>query len=161
MFRTIALLGLLAAAPLLQASTIYKCTEAGGGTLISNAKVDKSCRAVVLGADLPPGNAAVPNATIRSRTQGAASNPTPASFPKVAEDAQKARDTDRRRILEQELAGEQKNLEAARRDLADQEAVKGDASPQKQQERLLPYRDRVAQHERNITALNRELGAAR
>ena len=42
---------------------------------------------------------------------GAAANPTPAGFPKVQEDAQKARDTDRKRILEQELAGEQRSLD--------------------------------------------------
>ena len=29
------------------AQTIYKCIDANGGTLISNAKVDKSCKAVV------------------------------------------------------------------------------------------------------------------
>lgn len=39
------------------------------------------------------------------------------AFPRISPDTQKARDNDRRRILEQELAAEQKSLEEARRDL--------------------------------------------
>ncbi|MBS1191078.1 MAG: hypothetical protein H6R10_2870 [Rhodocyclaceae bacterium] len=125
------------------ASTIYKCTDENGAILISNAKVDKNCKPVVSAPDtsVPAPRAKAP----------AAANPSPAGFPKVAEDTQKARDGDRRRILEQELASEQKSLEAARKDLSDQEAAK--ASP----DRLQPYRDRLGQHERNIQAINREL----
>ena len=88
----------------------------------------------------------------KPRPSGAAANPTPAGFPRVQEDTQKARDGDRRHILEQELAGEQRSLEQARKDLAEQEALRG--SP----ERLAPYRDRVGQHERNIQAIQKELG---
>jgi hypothetical protein len=73
----------------------------------------------------------------------------------VQEDTQKARDTDRRHILDQELAGEQRNLEQARKDLGEQEALRG--SP----ERMAPYRDRVAQHERNIQAIQKELSNLR
>jgi hypothetical protein len=61
----------------------------------------------------------------RAKPVGAAANPSPAGFPRVQEDTQKARDTDRRHILEQELAGEQRNLEQARKELAEQEALRG------------------------------------
>ena len=86
------------------AQTIYRCTDAAGGMLISNAKVDKSCKPVVISPDstLP---------APKNRAPSAAANPSPAGFPKVPEEAQKARDTDRKRILEQELAGEQRSLE--------------------------------------------------
>lgn len=127
------------------AQTIYKCIDANGGTLISNARVDKNCKAVV----------SSPETTLpapRARQAGAAANPTPSTFPRVQEDTQRARDGDRRHILEQELAGEQRSLEQARKDLAEQEALRG--SP----ERLAPYRDRVGQHERNIQAIQKELG---
>ncbi|HXE38788.1 MAG TPA: DUF4124 domain-containing protein [Azonexus sp.] len=127
------------------AQTIYKCIDANGGTLISNARVDKNCKAVV---SSPENSLPAPKA----RPSGAAANPTPAGFPRVQEDTQKARDGDRRHILEQELAGEQRSLEQARKDLAEQEALRG--SP----ERLAPYRDRVGQHERNIQAIQKELG---
>jgi len=133
-------------------NTIYKCTDAGGGTLISNTRVDKSCKAVVTGPD---------NAMPAPKNRAAAT-PTPASFPKVAEDQQKARDNDRKRILEQELAGEQKSLEQAKRELAEQESAKPSGeSQQRGLDRLQPYRDRVAQHERNIAAINKELGAVK
>lgn len=130
------------------ASTIYKCTDETGGTLIANSRVNKSCQAVVTGPD-----SSMPAPKVKS--PGAAANPSPAGFPKVSEDAQRARDTDRRTILDQELAGEQRSLESARKDLAEQEALK--LSP----ERLLPYRDRVAQHERNIQAIQKELSNLR
>lgn len=142
--NTLALL-LAALAMPASAQTIYKCIDANGGTLISNARVDKNCKAVV----------SSPETTLpapRARPSGAAANPTPSGFPRVQEDTQKARDGDRRHILEQELAGEQRSLEQARKDLAEQEALRG--SP----ERLAPYRDRVGQHERNIQAIQKELG---
>ena len=138
------------------ASTIYKCTDEHGGTLISNSKINKSCQAVVTGPD-----SSMP--APKPKSPGAAANPSPAGFPKVAEDTQKARDTDRRRILEQELAGEQKGLEAAKKDLADQEAARtGDEKNyQRVLDRLQPYKDRVAQHERNIQAIQKELNNLR
>lgn len=135
------------------ASTIYKCTDESGGTLISNAKVDKSCKAVVSG----------PDSAIPAPRPKAAANPSPAGFPRVGEDTQKARDNDRRRILEQELAGEQKSLEQARKDLAEQEAVRNgdERNYQRVLDRLQPYKDRVAQHERNIEAINKEMANLR
>ncbi|MDP3540182.1 MAG: DUF4124 domain-containing protein [Azonexus sp.] len=127
------------------AQTIYKCTDANGGTLISNARVDKNCKAVVSSPEtiLP---------APKARAPGAAANPSPAGFPRVQEDTQKARDGDRRHILEQELAGEQRSLEQARKDFSEQEALRGPA------DRLVPYRERVGQHERNIQAIQKELG---
>ena len=131
------------------AQTIYKCIDASGGTLISNSRVDKNCKAIVSGPE-----SSMP-ALPKAKATGAAANPSPAGFPRVQEDTQKARDTDRRHILDQELAGEQRSLEQARKDLSEQEAVRGSA------ERIAPYRDRVAQHERNIQAIQKELGNLR
>lgn len=145
--NTLALLIAAVAMPA-SAQTIYKCIDANGGTLISNARVDKNCKAVV----------SSPETTVpapKARPAGAAANPTPATFPRVAEDTQKARDGDRRHILDQEMAGEQRNLEQARKDLAEQEALR--ATP----DRLAPYRDRVGQHERNIQAIQKELSNLR
>lgn len=146
MNRCLILLLAACAVPAVAASTIYKCTDEGGGTLISNTKVDKSCKAVVTGPD-----SSMPAPKARS----AAANPSPAGFPKVGEETQKARDNDRRMILEQELASEQKNLEQARRDLTDMDTAR--LPP----DRLQPYKDRVAQHERNIEAINKELTGLR
>lgn len=127
------------------AQTIYKCIDAGGSTTYASARLDKNCKAISSG----PENA-IP--APKAKPAGAAANPSPAGFPRVQEDTQKARDGDRRHILEQELAGEQRNLEQAKKDLAEQQAA-GASS-----DRAAPYRDRVGQHERNIQAIQKELG---
>ena len=133
------------------AQTIYKCTDASGGTLISNTRIEKNCKAIVSGPE-----STLPAPKSRPGASGAAANPSPAGFPKVQEDTQKARDGDRRHILEQELAGEQRNLEQARKELAEQEALR--TAGDNRQDRILPYKDRVGQHERNIQAIQKELG---
>jgi len=81
------------------------------------------------------------------------------SFPKVDGETQKKRDDERRRILETELANEQEQLEAARQKLAEQEAVRtGDErNYQRFLDRVQPFRDAVANHERNIEAIRREI----
>ena len=152
---TRSLLALLCAlAPLtLAAQTIYKCTDAGGGVLISNSRVNKSCQAIV-----SEEQNSVPVPAPRAPAARASANPTPAGFPRVQEDTQKARDSDRRHILEQELAGEQRKLDQARKELSDQEAVRGTIGGA---ERTAPYRDRVAQHERNLQAIQKELSNLR
>lgn len=149
MMRSALALLITAVALPVSAQTIYKCIDANGGTLISNTRVDKNCKAIVSGPE-----SSMP-APPRAKSSSATANPSPASFPRVQEDTQKTRDGDRRHILEQELSGEQRNLEQARKDLSEQEALRGTA------ERLAPYKDRVAQHERNIQAIQKELGNLR
>ncbi len=155
MTRSILALLLAATSFTSSAQTIYKCTDAGGGTLISNSKVNKNCVAVAGGSD---SSTSAPKAR-----SGAAATPTPSSFPRVQEDTQKARDTDRKRILEQEMAGEQRSLDQAKKELAGQEAIRSgdEGNPQRMQDRLQPYKDRVAQHERNLQAIQKELNKLR
>jgi hypothetical protein len=98
-----------------------------------------------------------------------AKTPTPGNFPKVDDQTQKSRDGDRRRILEGELAAEQKNAEQAKKDLAEQEGIVlpsermqgGAISGGKVQERIQQYRDKVALHQRNIEAIQKEIGNLR
>lgn len=150
-----AMLLVFGSAPTL-AQTIYKCIDANGGTLISSARVDKNCKAIVSAPESPAPATAAPTGGSRARV--VSTTPSPAGFPRVSEGTQRARDGDRRHILEQEMATEQQGLERARRDLAEQESVK---APQGSVDRLAPYRDRVAQHERNIQALQKELANLR
>ena len=78
---------------------------------------------------------------------------------RVSGNTQKARDNDRRRILEQEIADETKALELARQKLAEQEAMRtGDEKNyQRFLDRVQPFRDTVAGHERNLEAIKREV----
>jgi len=80
-------------------------------------------------------------------------------FPKVDGQTQKKRDDERRHILEKELADEQQQLESARQKLAEQEAIRtGDErNYQRYLDRVQPFRDAVANHERNIEAIRREI----
>lgn len=64
------------------------------------------------------------------------STPTPANFPRVDSDTQKKRDDTRRKILEEELATEVKLLDVA---------AKGQS------------REEIELHEKNISALKKEL----
>lgn len=140
---------------------IYKCVEEGGRITYSNAQ-SKDCTRLNVG---PPNS--VPSA------KGAAGNArtaTPSGFPRVDPNTQRARDDERRRILDLELTNEQNGLEEARKALAEQEAlvlpeernvggrgINGD----KVEQRVRPFRDKVALHERNIEALRKEIGNLR
>jgi hypothetical protein len=134
---------------------IYKC-DVDGRTTYSNVPTSK-CRKLVLD---PVNLAPAPKA---------ARTPTPSNFPKVDNQTQKSRDDDRRRILETELAAEQKNAEQAKKALAEQEATVlpnermqgGGISGGKVEERLQPYKDKVALHERNIEAIGKEIANLR
>jgi hypothetical protein len=156
----------LAALPA-QADVMYQCVDESGHKSFSNIKSSEKgarCTAMDLGTPAAP---PLPAA------KAAAKSPTPGTFPKVDDSAQKARDSDRRRILDNELAAEQKNLEQAKKDLAEQEATVlpsermqfkgggGGISGGKVEERVQPYRDRVALHERNIEAIQKEISKLR
>ena len=56
-----------------------------------------------------------------------------------------------------------KNLEQAKKDLAEQEATRsgGERNYQKVLDRLQPLKDKVALHERNIEAVQKELSRLR
>lgn len=142
------LLALIAGA--VQADTLYKCTDDSGHTTYTNQKgSSKNC--TILSQDKPVSSFTAPPRK--------ASAPTPADFPKVGAEQQKARDNDRRKILEDELAVEQKKLDEARKTLTEQEGIRegGERNYQRVLDRLKPYQDSVQLHERNVEALKKEL----
>lgn len=138
------------------AAEIFKCTDAQGSVIYSNMQ-SRNCKR--LNVEPPTGG------HLRSGAGSAASgaSSSPSGFPRVDGPTQKARDDDRRRILEQEVAAEQKNLEQARRELAEQEAVRSgdERNYQRVLDRLQPFKDRVALHERNIEAIRKEISNLR
>lgn len=129
---------------------VYKCVDADGHVTYTNTKSSaKGCK--VLSQDQ------------RVSTVPGRATPSPAGFPKVDGDTQKARDSDRRKILEQELGTEQQYLDQARKELAEQEAVRSgdERNYQRVLDRLQPYKDKMALHERNIEALKKEIANLR
>ncbi|MDP2870535.1 DUF4124 domain-containing protein [Methyloversatilis sp.] len=142
---------LLVAAP--ATAEIYKCVDAEGHTTYTNEKSRASgCKVLV--SDMPVSSVPGP----------AAATPKPATnagggFPSVSGDQQKARDSERRRILETELATETGSLEEARKALTEGEAVRlgNERNYQKYLDRIQGLKDNVALHERNVDALRKEL----
>lgn len=100
-----------------------------------------------------------------ARTQTPA-RPTPSATtgaPKVDPRTQRARDLDRRRILQQELADEEAKLSEARKALLEQESVRSgdERNYQKVLDRLKPFQDAVALHEKNVASIKQELANLR
>ena len=146
---------LFAVTTVVQADVMYQCVDEHGNKTFSNVRLGGKgfkCTAMDLGP-----------ATSVPEPAPAAKVPSPANFPKVGENTQRERDNDRRRILENELEAEQKNLEQAKKELAEQEASRsgGERNYQRVLERLEPFKNKVALHERNIEAIQKELARLR
>lgn len=141
---------------IVHADTLYKCQNADGRTTYTNQKTGKKCE--IISQDKPVSSFTAPQQKPRQAT--------PADFPRVNDNQQKARDNDRRAILEQEMANEQKNLDAARKTLAEnedlilpEERIAGGGIQQgKRETRIQSHRDKVQLHERNIQSIRKELG---
>jgi hypothetical protein len=155
MTKRIFLLAWLAGVGTAQADTLYKCQTPDGRTTYTNQKTGKNCE--IISQDKPVSTFAAPE---RKPKQA-----TPGDFPRVNGDQQKARDNDRRAILEKEVANEQKNLEAAKKELTEQQNLVapderiagGGIQGAKREARIQSYRDRVQLHERNLESLRKEL----
>ncbi|MCL2022209.1 MAG: DUF4124 domain-containing protein [Betaproteobacteria bacterium] len=137
---------------------VFRCVDADEHVTYTNVATEsKNCKRLQVETPVTPTG----SARVTDRQPGAAA--TPAGFPKVSQDTQKARDESRRAILAQELANEERSLATARQALAEQESVRlgNERNYQRVLDRLQPYKDEVARHERNIEALNRELSSLR
>lgn len=157
--RLLLLLAALSCAPAARAD-IFKCVDEAGHVTYTNSRASgKGC--TTLSRDQPvssvPGGSGLPRPAATPVPQNGASTGS-AGFPRVDSGTQRARDTDRRRILEQELSAEQQGLDAARRELDEQVARNGG---DRNSLRAQPLRDKVQLHERNIEALRREISNLR
>jgi hypothetical protein len=131
----------------------FKCIDANGRATYTNMKDEakgKNCTVVMREISVVPA-APAPRA--------AAASPSPAGFPKIDSATQKNRDSARRRILEEELGGEEKALAQAKAELTEQEGIRtGDErNYQKVLDRLQKYKDEVERHQQNVEALKKEL----
>jgi hypothetical protein len=168
--RTAALLVATTALALAPAShaqgTVWRCAESDGRPHYTNIKKDtegKTCVVVTKEVSVVSGSApgAVPAATRATGPQAATA--TPPGFPRVDRETQRLRDDSRRKILEDELSTEEKSLVDAKAKLTEQESVRhGDEKNyQRVLDRLKPYQEAVERHERNVTALRREIANLR
>lgn len=129
---------------------IYKFIDDEGNVTYTNIPRPGAKK---LELDLPPAPApsmpkgAGPSKKPRMQT------PSPVYFPRVDPATQRRRDDMRRQLLLEELASEQRNLEAARRALA--------AASRQPGAELNKLADSVRLHEKNIEMLNKELALIR
>ncbi len=154
MTRYLALAGALALFAVTARADIWECVDDSGNKLFTNKPAGiKGCRLLHVS---PPNTVPAPKPQARATA-------TPPGFPKVDGETQRQRDVDRRRILEQELANEQKLLEQARNELAVQDSMRlgSERNYQRVLDRLEPYRKKVKLHEDNIANLRRELAGGR
>ena len=92
-----------------------------------------------------------------------ASTPSPANFPRIDAGTQKRRDDIRRQVLQDEIDGERRNAEEARRQLTLGERLQpGErATDPSYVNRVNRLRAALQQHEQNVTAIQRELANLR
>lgn len=154
------LLGVAALATFLPAQaqgTVWKCIGEDGRPQYTNVQRDtagRNCTVVNREVSVVPAP--------KSAEQRAAPRAS-SSFPKVDAETQRSRDDARRRILEEELAAEQAQLEQAQAALAEQESIRlgNERNYQKVLDRLQPYKDAVERHQKNIEALQKEIANLR
>lgn len=153
----------LAAASSIAHAEIYECVDQNGNKRFTNiASEAKGCKVLNVGPVAPPTPSA-PAAAPQSKPARASATATPANFPRVDAQTQNQRDNDRRRILENELGNEQKLLDQAKRELAEQEAVRHgtERNYQRVLDRLEPFKKKVKLHEDNVANLRREMANMR
>jgi hypothetical protein len=135
-----------------EAGDVWRCTDAAGRSQYTNVKSDtegKQCTQVTkeISVVQPPPAARPP------------APPAGSGLSNVDPKTQRARDDSRRKILEDELAGEQDALDKAKSALTEQENTRegNERNYQKVLDRLQPFQDAVSSHEKNIDALQKEL----
>ncbi len=136
-------------APVMAQGGVFKCTDRDGNVTYGNTGDVKGCKKIetdtVNTAPFPKPAAAAP-----------AKNTTAAR----SDSAQRARDTDRKRILQEELAAEEKKLADMKKEYNGGEPErKGDEKNfQKYQDRTDKLKSDVSRSESNVESLRRELG---
>lgn len=145
-------------------SVMYKCVDASGTVLYTDT-LQRNCKALDLPSSGASGAIAAPRrggAPARAGATTAAAS-TPADFPKVNGAQQRARDDDRREILNDELRNEEKKLADLRRDFngGEPERQGNERNYAKYQERVAQMKDSIGRAEKNVDALKREIANIR
>lgn len=144
------LLCLLLAAP--AQAEIYKYVDENGHVTFTDV-YKKGAKLIVL----PGAPAPLPPSSKPSRR--ASYNPSPADFPRIDSGTQKRRDDIRRQVLEDEISGERRNVDEARRQLTLGERLQpGErATDATYLNRVKKLQATIQQHEQNITSIQREI----
>lgn len=137
------------------AAQVYRCESESGVPIYQGTPAGRNCKPL----DLAP-LTTIPAPKLPAG-KPAAARPTPAGFPKVDASTQRARDSDRRRILEDELKREESRLAELKAEYKDGEPDRlGDErNYQKYLDRVQRLKDDIGRSEGNIASIRRELAA--
>jgi hypothetical protein len=146
-------------------TVVYKCVDQSGRVEFTDSS-KPGCKVLDLPGYFPaPTAAPAPRARPPATRQGSAPPPaaSPAGFPRVDTAQQRARDDDRREILNDELRNEERKLADLKRDFNNGEPERqgNERNFAKYQERVAQMRDNIGRSERNIEALKREIASIR
>ena len=135
-------------------SEVFLCVDENGHKEYKNTGTTKGCQRVDL-----PGITVVPAPVAPKKAAAPRATSSPADFPKVDDSTQKARDSDRRQILQNELKSEELKLTDLKKEYNNGEPERrGDErNYAKYQDRVAQMKESISRSEKNIEALQREL----
>jgi hypothetical protein len=138
------------------AQDIFLCTDDQGRKTYQNTGTSKGCKKVEVQPIL---TVPAPRMPARQSQPQPGNDARPANFPRVDGDTQRARDGDRRRILEDELKGEEDKLSRLRAEFNNGEPERrGDERNYAlYQERVQRLQAEIQRGEGNIASLKREI----
>jgi hypothetical protein len=144
------LLCLILAAP--AQAEIYKYVDENGQVTFTDV-YRKGAKRI----DLP--GAPTPLSSGSKAPRRASYNPSPMDFPRIDAGTQKRRDDVRRQVLQDEIAGERRNADEARRQLALGERLQpGERNTDSTYlNRVKKLQATVQQHDQNVSSIQREL----
>ena len=127
-----------------QQDTYYKCVDERGNTTFTNTGNTKGCTKMTADPVVIPKSVNTPK------------SPTPSGFPKVDGTTQKARDNDRKRILDDELRDKEAKLADLKR-----EYNNGEPERQGNERNYQRYQDRVARLKEDIARAESDMASIR
>ncbi len=159
------LIALTVGAPAWAQAQIYLCVAPDGARELTDTNKRGNCRLLDIPGAItaPPKKPATASSAPRPAATAPAATPSPADFPRVDNAAQKARDSDRRQILQEELKSEQNKLADLKKQFngGEPERQGNERNYAKYLERLEQMKSNISRVEQNIEALKRELGNTR
>ena len=145
---------------------IYLCVDADGRKELNDVGRKGKCKLLDLPGAIsaPPPRKAAPAAPRPNSPAPAASpSPSPSDFPRVDNAQQKARDLDRRLILQEELQSEEAKLTFLKKEFngGEPERNGNERNSPKYLERVAQMKDSISRAEKNVEALKREIANIR
>ena len=130
-----------------QQDTYYKCVDERGATTFTNTGSTKGCTKMTADPVVIP------------KGVNTAKSPTPSTFPKVDGPTQKARDSDRKRILEDELRDKEARLADLKREYnkGEPERQGGERNYQRYLDRTERLKEDIARAESDIASIRSEM----